>query len=519
MQVIENKALLFTTKKADQIASLIPKSKILESKGDLSKVIVNWGYEETKVLRNLKIKDVPSPIFGRYKWPGVFTPFEHQKVTAAFLTQHDRAYVLSQAGTGKTSAAAWAADYLMQQGAVKRALIVCPVSIMETAWRSDLFKTIMHRTVAIAMGSKQRRIEVINGDYEFVIINFDGVKVVRKELEAAGFDLFIIDEANYVKSVSTDRWKALNSVIKPHHRVWAMTGTPASQSPIDAYGLAKLVRPDSVPRFFGTFRDQVMVKVTQYKWVPRANANDTVFNLLQPAIRYTKEECLDLPDMLYTTREVPLTDQQKHYYELVRKRMIAIAAGEEITAVNAASQLNKLLQISAGASYTTDGGVVDFDITNRFNELMDVVNSTQNKVLVFVPFRHILDRLADELAKMGVSTRSIHGGVSANERAEAIKAFQTENDPRVMLAQPAATAHGITLTRADMVVWWGPVASTELYLQGNSRAHRAGQTNKVTVVRIQGSPHERRLYKMLDEKVDLHHALVELYKEELDDKL
>jgi SNF2 family DNA or RNA helicase len=445
----------------------------------------------------------------------VYTPFEHQKITAAFLTQHDRSYVLSQAGTGKTSAAAWAADYLMQQGEVKRVLIVCPMSIMETAWRSDLFKTVMHRTVAIATGSRTRRAQIINGDYEFVIINFDGVKVVRDELANGGFDLFIIDEANYIKSATTDRWKALNSIIKPHHRVWAMTGTPASQSPTDAYGLARLVRPDSVPKFFGSFRDQVMVKVTQYKWIPRADAQDTVFNLLQPAIRYTKEECLDLPDMLYSTREIPLTAQQLHYYELVRKQNMAIAAGEQITAVNAASQLNKLLQISAGASYTTEGGVIDFDIKHRLDELLDVINGTQQKVLVFVPFRHVLGRLEIELAKAGITTRSIHGGVSANERAEAIKAFQSEVDPRVMLAQPAATAHGITLTRADTVVWWGPVASTELYLQGNSRAHRAGQTNKVTIVRLQGSPHERRLYKMLDDKVDLHHALVDMYKEEM----
>jgi len=514
MQVIENRALLFITKKADQITQLIPKSTVLERRGDLSKMLVNWGHHESKILRNLKIKDVPHPILGRYKWPGVYTPFEHQRTTAAFLATHNRAYLLSEAGTGKTSAAAWAADYLMNLGEVKRVLIVCPVSIMDTAWRSDLFKTLMHRKVAIATGSRRRRAEIIAGDYEFVIINFDGVKVVREELATGGFDLVIVDEANYVKSVSSDRWKALSSLLQPSTRVWAMTGTPASQSPMDAYGLAKLVRPDSVPAFIGRFRDSVMVKVTQFKWVPKADAKEKVFNLLQPAIRFTKEECLDLPDMLYTTREVPLTKQQLHYYELVRKQMVAVAAGSEITAVNAAGLLNRLLQISSGASYTSDGGVVDFDISHRFGELMEVINGTEHKIIVFVPYRHVLDRLQDALAKEGVTFRTIHGGVSAGERAEAIKAFQSEDDPRLMLAQPAATAHGITLTRADTVVWWGPVASAEIYLQGNSRAHRAGQRNKVTVVRLQGSPVERRLYRMLDEKVDLHHALVELYKEE-----
>ena len=176
----------------------------------------------------------------------------------------------------------------MQQGRVKRVLVVCPVSIMDTAWRSDLFKTVMHRTVAIAQGSRTQRQKVISGDYEFVIINFDGVKVVNKELAEGGFDLIIVDEANAVKSVTTDRWKCLASLVKPTTRLWLMTGTPASQSPLDAYGLAKLVTPDSVPRFFGAFRDKVMLKLTQYKWVPKQDAQQTVHQVLQPAIRFTK---------------------------------------------------------------------------------------------------------------------------------------------------------------------------------------------------------------------------------------
>jgi len=515
MQVVDNKVLLFITKKANQITSLIPKSKVIESKGELAKVAVNWGFHESKILRNLKIKNVPNPILGRYSWPGVYTPFDHQRETAAFLATHPRCFVLSEAGTGKTSAAAWAADYLMRQGEVKRVLVVCPVSIMETAWRSDLFKTVMHRTVAIAMGDRNKREEIINGDYEFVIINFDGVKVVRDALEAAKFDLIIVDEANAVKSVSTHRWKALNSLVRADTRVWMMTGTPASQSPVDAYGLAKMVSPASVPRFFGAFRDQVMVKVTKFKWVPRTNANDIVHKVLQPAIRFTKEECLDLPDLLYATREVPLTDQQTKFYNIIKKRMMAIAAGEEITAVNAAALLNKLLQISAGSAYTTEKDVIEFDISNRYDELRDVIDGTSQKVIVFAMFRHVIDRLEQDLIRDGYTVGVLHGGVGATQRGEIVKAFQSEDDPRVIIAHPAAAGHGLTLTRADTIVWWGPVTSAELYIQGNARAHRAGQRHPVTVVRLQGSPVEKRMYAMLDNKIDMHEGIVELFKQEV----
>lgn len=515
MQIIDNKALLITTKKADQIVSLIPKSKLIDRQGDVGRVLVHWGFDETRLLRNLKIRNVPSPILRSYKWPGVYTPFDHQKTTAAFLAGHPRCFCLSDAGTGKTSAAAWAADYLMNVRQIKRVLVVCPVSIMDTAWKADLFRTVMHRTVGIASGTREARRRIIEGDYEFVIINFDGVKVMADTLEKAAFDLIIVDECNAVQNVSTDRWKSLAQLIKPNTRLWMMTGTPAAQSPVQAYGLAKLVNPSSVPRFFGAFRDQVMYKISNFKWAPKVDAAETVHKILQPAIRFTKAECLDLPDLLYTTREVPLTKQQVHYYEVIRKNLIAQAAGVEITAVNAATLLGKLLQVSAGCVYGVDREIIEFDISNRMTELMDVIEGTSQKIIVFVPFRHVLERLERDLTAKGLSVVGIHGGVAGSTRADYIRRFQTEQDPRVILLQPQAAAHGITLTRADTVVWWGPVPSAELYMQGNARAHRAGQKHPVTVVRLQGSSVERRIYGLLDGKLDLHQGLVDLFHQEV----
>ncbi|MEN6401283.1 MAG: DEAD/DEAH box helicase, partial [Armatimonadia bacterium] len=465
------------------------------------------------------------PIRARYKWPGVYTPFAHQKVTAEFLAANQRCFVFSEPGTGKTSAAAWAADYLLSKKRVSRVLVVCPVSIMDTAWRADLFRALMHRSVGIAQGTRQQRERVINSPYEFVIINFDGVKTVNDALMNGGFDLIIIDESSQVKTATTDRWKALNALIKPSTWVWSMTGTPAAQSPLDAFGLAKMVVPDAVPRFFSSWRDQVMLKVSQYRWVPKANATQQVRAALQPAIRFTKEECLDLPEQLFTTRDVPLTAQQQKYYETIRSQMVANASGVQITAANAAGQINKLLQLSAGSAYTDDGRVIDFDISNRVSELLDIICGTTRKTLVFVPFRHALDRLEAELNKHHAAMQAtnpdsyeiahIHGGTPATQRAEIIKSFQTEDRIRVLLLVPQAAAHGITLTRADQIVWWGPVSSTETYLQANARAHRAGQVNKVTVTHLQGSPVERRMYAALQGKVDRHLDLVELYKQEI----
>ena len=295
-----------------------------------------------------------------------------------------------------------------------------------------------------------------------------------------------------------------------------MTGTPAAQSPLDAFGLAKLVNPKGVPRFFGTFREQVMYKVTQFKWMPRPEATDVVYNALQPAIRFTKDQCLDLPDMTYAKREVPLTSQQKKYYDMLKNRMVLQADGEEITAANAAVMMNKLMQISCGAVYTDDNETLEFDIKNRYNILKEVIDESSQKVLVFVPFRHVIDLLAERLKKDKITTEVISGDVSAKRRTDIFKRFQEQPDPRVLVIQPRAAAHGVTLTAANTVVWWGPTSSLETYAQANARVHRSGQKHKCTVVQLQGSDVERRVYKLLDGRIDVHTKMIDLYREMLD---
>ena len=512
MQIISGgKALLLKLRNPKQVTTIIPKSKEI----DANQVVVNWGVEEAQALKKINIK-VPSPIEGRYAWTGQFKPMEHQKTTSAFLTMNKRAFCFNEQGTGKTASAIWAADFLMKQGLVKRALVICPLSIMDSAWRGDMFSFAMHRTVAVAHGSAERRKKILAEGTDFVIINYDGVEVVYDEVAKGGFDLIIIDEATHYKNVQTTRWKTLNKLIGPNTWLWLMTGTPAAQGPLDAYGLAKLVNPTAVPKFYGSFRDQVMYRVTQFKWAPKETATQTVFAALQPAIRFTKDECLDLPDLVYTKREVALTKQQLKYYNQLKSRMIMELQDSEVTAVNAAVMMNKLLQISAGAVYTDDGDSLEFDISNRYNVLKEVIDESSQKVLIFVPFKHTINILVDKLRKDGVTTEVIRGDVPASKRTDIFKRFQEQPDPRVLVIQPQSAAHGVTLTAANTIVWWAPTPSLETYAQANARIHRSGQKHKCTIVQLAGSPAEKRVYKLLDEKIDVHTKVIDLYKDLLD---
>ena len=521
MEIVDNTAvkLLVPDYMVSHIQNNIEKSEVINNKGSLVEVLVYWGLTEmTRLNQLISFKNpLPSPMSRDYDWPGTFKPFEHQKVTAEFLSINRRAFCFNEAGTGKTSSALWAADYLMKQGEIKRVLVICPLSIMHSAWQDDVFSTCMHRSVAIAHGASNKREKIIdNKDYEIVIINYDGVGIVRENIAKGEFDLIIIDEANAYKSPSTIRWKTLAKLITPETRLWLMTGTPAAQSPLDAFGLAKLVCPHRVPKFSAAWLDKVMYQITRFKWVPKKTAKDDVFKALQPAIRFSKEDCLDLPEVMYQTREVPLTPVVQRYYKSLKEQFLIEAAGEQISTVNAAANLSKLLQISGGAVYTDKKEVVEFDIRPRLSALDEVLDQTEHKVLVFVPFRHTIEVVGRHLNKQGISTEIINGSVSANDRARIITQFQSLDDPRVLIIQPQSASHGVTLTRADTIVFWSPVISVETYLQCIARIDRYGQKNKMTVVHIQGSDVERKMYAMLQGKVDLHTKLVDLYREILE---
>ena len=520
MQIIDNKALLFKTRNPQRY-SLIPKHKVLPIPGGGYEVAVHWGLDEARVLRNMGVKNVPSPIYGRYDWPGRYRPMTHQKETASFLTFNRRAFVLSEPGTGKTLSALWAADYLMKRGEVRRCLILCPLSIMHSAWMQDLGNSIIHRSAVIAHHSQaSRRIELIQEDYQFVIVNYDGLALIGNEIKNDGrFDLVIVDEANAYKNPQTKRWRALNNVLRPDTLLWMMTGTPAAQSPVDAYGLAKLVNPNGIPKFYTAWRDAVMQKITAFKWVPKADAAQKVFEALQPAIRFTKEQCLDLPPVITLTREVPLTPQQAKYYNLLKAQMVVQAAGEMITAVNAAAAINKLLQISCGVAYTDNKEVVEFDATPRLNILLEALEQTDRKVIIFALFRSAIASISTFLQKNGIASEEIHGGVTATKRTDIINRFQRQDHPRVLVMQPQATAHGITLTAADTVIFYGPLMSVEQYTQCIARADRKGQdSDKVTVIHIEGSPVEKRMFKALTSKVDDAQLLVSLFNHEIEDR-
>ena len=516
MEIVDSKALVLRTRNPQLITDAIKKSAIVGQEDDVYEVAVKWDMEVARTLAKLPFKTPPSPIQRDYEWTGKFKPFDHQRDTASFLTLHKKAFCFNEQGTGKTASVIWAADYLMKRGEINRVLVLCPLSIMKSAWQQDLFKFAMHRSCSVAHGDSKTRKKIIDAGSDFVIINFDGLAVVKDEIKKGGFDLIVVDEASAYKNPQTNRWKILKELNDRTPWLWMLTGTPAAQSPLDAFGLAKLVNPEKCPKYYGLFRDRVMYKVTQFKWVPKPEAEKYVHTVLQPAIRFEKDQCLDLPDVTHVERDAPLTPQQQKYYAKLKKQMMMEADGESVTAVNAATAINKLLQVSGGCVYTDSGGVIEFDVSNRLKVIEEAIDESSHKVLVFVPFTHTIELLNEYLGKKGITCGIINGKVPLNKRSEIVQKFQDDNDIQVLLIQPQAASHGLTLTAANTIIWYAPVTSVETYLQANARINRPGQKNAMTIVHIQGSEVEARLYRMLKNNIGNHEKIVDLYRQELD---
>jgi SNF2 family DNA or RNA helicase len=515
MIVVQKKqALLLRVKDTDQITNVIPKAKVVKIKGR-ELVAVPHRLEEVKVLRNLGF-DPPAPIRHYYDWPGRYKPFTAQREAAAFLSMYKRAFNLSELGTGKSLASLWAYDYLRKTGKVNKALIVSPLSTLERTWADELFHHFPHLNFAVLHGSREKRIKLLDQDVEVYIINHDGVQIIEPYLkDREDIDIVIIDEiAQCARNAGTDRWRTLNKVVNKHSKpraCWGMSGTPTPNAPTDAWAQCRLIVPEKVPPYFNRFKNQVMKQVSQFTWVPKQEATSLVKDAMQPAVRFTRDECLDLPPIMFETREVALTkDQQKSYKDMLTKLRTEADNGE-ITAVNEAVKMAKLIQIACGVAYSVDGEELTIGAKPRIDAVRDIVNTAEGKVIVFVPFVSSVNMVAQELGQ-DFSVEVIHGGVKKDERDRIFGAFQKSKDPKVLVAQPAAMSHGLTLTAASTIVWYSCVTSNEIFEQANGRINRPGQKMNNFVIMLEGTPVEKRVYSRLQTKQKMQGALLDEVK-------
>ena len=490
------------------------KFKQVEYKGDLY-LILDWKLETCRLLANAGIS-VESPIGLDYDWSGRYKPFDHQKISADFMVQNLRSFCFNDIGTGKTLSALWAADYLLERQEVTRVLITSTLSTLNRVWEAELFAHFLHRSCVVLHGTPAKRRKLLAENHDFYIINHEGVKVLTDDLsKRSDIDLVIVDEGARFRNKTTGLWSSMNKLAKEDtgRKVWWMTGSPMPRSPTDAWAQARIVNPDTVPKYFSRFRDQTMYKISQFKWVPRGGWEDIAYSALKPSIRYHRDDCIDLPECTYIEHDVAMSPDQVIAYNSLKEDFIAQRDEGLITAANEGVKLLKLLQVACGAVYTDDGDVSMLTCTHKLNELKSVLDEVGTKLIVFVPFKHSIRVISEWIATLRnpPSYGIINGDVSMKARDQIFGDFQ-DGDLDLIVAHPAAMAHGLTLTAANTICWWGPIDSFEIYEQANGRITRPGQTRKQYIKHLICSPVEKAVYSRLKTKENMQGLLLDMIK-------
>lgn len=487
------------------LVSLLPHAR--RENGEL---LVPHGPNEVKLLRKLGIT-VPSSL-ANYDWCG-WQPFRIQAVTVEMLVDNPRAYVLSSMGTGKTKCVLWAYDHLKRAGLVKRMLVVAPLSTLRFVWGNEILMTCPQHKFTVLHGSREKRLRELRKPYDIYIVNHDGFEIIRHDILARkDIDVIVFDElAAYRNKTDRTKYAIEGSQGKPY--VWGLTGAPTPNAPTDVYWQAKLVTPATVPRRFTWFRDELMIRVNQFKWVAKRGAVSKALDVLTPSVRFTLDDVMELPEFISRNIEVEMSADQRKVYKDILNSAVAMVEKRMITAANAGAVMSKLLQISLGWVYGKERHVFNLNAEPRKAALLDLCRAAEHKTLVYVPYKHALGGLAEYLTKRGRDVAVVSGDTSPGERGTIFNAFQSTGRYTDLLAHPGCVAHGLTLTAADTVIWYGPTTSSETYEQANARIRRVGQQHRQLFLHLQSTPVERKLYQLLIHKVRVQDRLLELIEE------
>lgn len=488
-----------------RVQSLIPDARLV---GD--RLHVPHTPATTIILRSIGIH-LP-PAVTNYDYAGG-EPFVIQKRTVELLTENERAYVLSSFGTGKTKSALWSFDFMRSQKLAKRMLVIAPLSTLRFVWAAEAFATVPHLKVVVLHAAKQKRLQLLAEDADIYIINPDGLGIVFDQvLKNKEIDVILIDELAMFRN-PVKRTRLLKRLVRNKSIVWGMTGAPTPNFPTDVYNQAQIITPSTVPMSYVRFRDELMVKVNDYKWLPRPNATERAMEVLRPQVRFTLDDVTELPDFVSRYHEVELSPLQTTVYQDIRKHCFGLVQAKEITAANAAVAMIKLLQISMGWVYGADGGTIDLGGAPRLDALVDIIEANDHKLIVYVPYKHALAGVVAHLNNNGIDAVAVSGDTAAKDRGDIFNLFQNTVKYKVLAAHPAVAAHGLTLTAANTIVWYGPLTSLETYDQANARIRRVGQAHRQLFIHMFATPIEQRIYKLLVSKIDAQDTLLQLLEE------
>jgi SNF2 family DNA or RNA helicase len=463
-------------------------------------------------------------------------PYDHQIKALEKSWAQDTYALFMEMGTGKSKVLVDNIAMLYDRGAIRGALIVAPKGVYKN-WNDIEFPVhlpdhVEHTKVLwepSVTKKKQMELDTLfddKGDLKILIMNVEAFST-KKGLDFAhsflniflGRALIGVDESTTIKNPTAKRTKNILKLadLAKYRRI--LTGSPVTKSPLDLYSQCEFLDPyhlghqsyysfraryaNMIDRNFGGRRVQI---VGSYRRLPELTEKLDKFSY-----RVLKEECLDLPPKVFTKRLVELTDEQKKVYAQMKRMAIAELDGKVMSTVNVMTQLMRLHQVTCG-HFKADDQTVRPVKNNRITALLELLEETEGKVIIWANYREDIKNIVAELKKAygEASTVEYHGGVDATLRQENIAQFQEKNSPtRYFVGNAQTGGYGITLTAANTVVYYSNSYDLEKRLQSEDRAHRIGQTGSVTYVDfIAENTIDEKIVKALRKKINLANEIM-----------
>ena len=464
-------------------------------------------------------------------------PYEHQLKALEKSWASDTYALFMEMGTGKSKVLVDNIAILYDRGAIKGALIVAPKGVYKN-WDAIEFPTHLPDHIECtkvlweptATKKKQAELDTLfddKGDLKILIMNVEafstskGLDFARSFLNIfVGRALIGIDESTTIKNPTAKRTKNILKIgdLAKYRRI--LTGSPVTKSPLDLFSQCEFLDPyhlghasyysfraryaNMVKRNFGGRQVQLVVSYRRL---------DELADILDKfSYRVLKEDCLDLPEKVFTKRLVELTPEQDKAYKQMKQMALAMLDnGEVMTTVNVMTQLMRLHQITCG-HFKADDGTTTALKNNRMDALLQLLEETDGKVIIWANYREDIKNIVAALKKAygDASTVEYHGGVDSTLRQEHIAQFQQKNGPtRYFVGNAQTGGYGITLTAANTVIYYSNSYDLEKRLQSEDRAHRIGQTGSVTYVDlIAENTVDEKIVKSLRNKINIANEIM-----------
>ena len=468
------------------------------------------------------------------KYPFKNKPFVHQAAYLQRFWQYPTSALFAEMGTGKSFMLINNAAMLYDKGKINAMLIVAPKGVYRNWYRSEIPKHMPeHISYKMACWNPTpRKAEKMEMDVMFnavddmriLIMNIEAFSTEKGQQFAKVFlrvtDAFMaIDESTTIKTPTAKRTKAIVKIGKDARYRRIATGSPVTKSPLDLYSQCDFLGEDCLNySSYYAFQARYAVLVERkmpthtFKQVVGYRHLDELKDKLDRfAFRVTKDECLDLPDKIYLRRDVELTSEQKKAYDQMKLMALSVLDEGLVSTNNALTQLMRLHQIVCGYVKLDDGQELDLP-NNRLSELMDLLAESDGKVIIWANYRkNIQDiKLAIQKEYGMTSVATYYGDTAAEDRQDIVDKFSDpKSELRFFVGNPTTGGYGLTLVSSHTVVYFSNSFDLEKRLQSEDRAHRIGQTEKVTYIDlIATNTVDEHIVKALRNKINIASAVL-----------